>query len=82
MSYFMRYSEVSGECPEKYNECHVRYKSQVQACLRHFWIFHINGIIDLRTKVYTEWAEEAVLQMGITTFFNFSNWQGWDESGQ
>lgn len=69
MSYFMRYSEVSGQCPEKHIKCHVWYKSQVQACLRHFWVFHINGIIDLRTKVYTEWVEEIVHQMDITTFF-------------
>lgn len=65
----MRYSEVSGQCPEKHNECHVWYKSQVQAYLRRFWVFHINGIIDLRTKVYTEWVEEIVHQMDITTFF-------------
>ena len=36
MPYFMRYSEVSGECPEKHSECHVWYKSQVQACLQRF----------------------------------------------
>lgn len=82
MSFFMRCSEVSGECPEKRNEYYVWYKSQVQTYLHSFWICDINGIIDLRSKVYTEWVEEIVPPKDITKLFHFSNWQGWDEFGQ
>lgn len=71
MPLFMRCSEISGECPETPNEYYIWYKSQVQTCLKGFWIFDISGIIDLGTKVYAKWVEEAVYQAVVTKPFHF-----------
>lgn len=38
------------------NIVHIILKLKVKTCLKGFWTFDTNGIIDLGTKVNSEWV--------------------------